>query len=162
MSQRTFDIATGADDAVIYANSATWPPPVSGTNAGEPVSIARKGFPIFAGYDVANIVLRFDTSSLPDNAQITGASLRIWVTALANGDTRNLGADYHDWSPSEDSTDFTTGSLTAALDAPISGLAVGTNTLSLSTLTLQCSHRHKPHGHNVLTVSMQWGPTNSR
>lgn len=51
-------------------------------------------------YEVWVALLRFDTSSLPDNAQIVTAVLRLFqLGATIYEDTRNLTFEWHEWTP---------------------------------------------------------------
>jgi hypothetical protein len=76
---------------------------------------------------VFDALLRFDTSSLPDNATVTSAVLRVFVTAKQNADARSLVADWYDASSWPiDAADWVLDPAGSALaGAPVSGIAVG-------------------------------------
>jgi hypothetical protein len=82
--------------------------------------------------------MRFDTSALPDDATITSAKLRLYVTAKTNFDSRNLVAE---WYPSSnwpiDSSDYVLSAAgTALAGADMSSITTGaTNDFSLTGLS---------------------------
>jgi hypothetical protein len=51
---------------------------------------------VSGSYQIFDALLRFDTSSIPDDATITAATLKLFVTAKANSNGRNLVADWYD------------------------------------------------------------------
>ena len=58
---------------------------------------ASKSYQGSGGYYVRNALLRWDTSSIPDNATITKATLRFWCTVSNPSEARNLVAEYWGW-----------------------------------------------------------------
>ena len=50
---------------------------------------------MFGGYEVRVGLLRFDTSALPDNATVTGATLKLYVTSAASADGRSLVGEWY-------------------------------------------------------------------
>ena len=87
-------------------------------------------------YGISNGLLRFDTSGLPDDAVITSATLRIYMTAKADGDNRSLAADWYTAWPI-DASDFTSvAGTTAIAGVDITGLTVqSANDVPLQNLT---------------------------
>ena len=50
---------------------------------------------VFGGYEVLVPLLRFNTAALPDNATVTSATLRLYVTGKADADNRNLVGEWY-------------------------------------------------------------------
>ncbi|MDX6407723.1 MAG: thermitase, partial [Gaiellaceae bacterium] len=87
----TFAVTAGGDDGNVGPNGALSYPPATAANpnsTGPNLTAGRRY--VFGGYDVFATLLRFDTSSLPDDATITGVTLRMYVTRKADSDNRNL------------------------------------------------------------------------
>jgi hypothetical protein len=81
--------------------------------------------------------VRFDTSAIPDTATVTSATLRLYVTAKANADGRNLVGEWYDaanWPI--DASDYTLNSSGSAFTgASIGQIRAGaTNDFSLGGL----------------------------
>ena len=96
----TIPIAVSGDDVDAHWGSTSWVFPgafgITPFVAGTTVHCAKtKSGP---DYDWQGIWLRFDTSSIPDNATITAASLDLYATAKTDGaNNYNLVADYYDF-----------------------------------------------------------------
>lgn len=105
MPTATFNIASGIDDQYVGSTSATYPPPSTGLQREVTQTEINAPGRSWNGttYDVRNGLLRFDTSSLPDGATITGATLTVSNNDRANPDTRNVTIEYYDWNGSSDS-----------------------------------------------------------
>ena len=95
----TFTISAGADDGDIQSRSPAangWPP--TGTpspyTAGTVFTAGKRN--AFGDYCVLVGLLRFDTSSLPDDAQIASATLRLYPTAKTDADGRSLIGSWYD------------------------------------------------------------------
>jgi hypothetical protein len=92
-------------------------------------TVTTAGRRFFLGrYESLVSLLRFDTSALPDNANILSATLRLYVSAKADADNRTLIGE---WYPSSewpiDPSDYAlTSPATALAGADITQLAVGT------------------------------------
>ena len=71
--------------------------------------------PFLAASFGANSLLRWDTSALPADAVIQGASLKAVVMTFRDNDAANLTADWYDWGETCDASDFTAVPLTGAL-----------------------------------------------
>src|SRR5581483_2468482 len=88
-----------ADDGDVGARSPVtggWPPsgaPAANTT-GKYFTVGKRN--VFGDYQAFGGLVRFDTSSLPDNAQITGATLTLYVNGKANADNRNLIGSWYD------------------------------------------------------------------
>jgi hypothetical protein len=132
MPTDTFSIATGLDDGHVARESASpgeWP--VTGSfsvlDTFTNLIVRKAQFPAFS--DCAVALLRFDTSTIPDGATITGATLRLQTLAVGALTDRNIQVGYYassnwpidsgDWSgadnPGSDAGTF-----------PITDFAVGT------------------------------------
>jgi hypothetical protein len=119
MAQQTFQVAAGGDDG--FAEStfpASYPPAYLQHQMAQTTLDCSRAFS--GGGYWANIpLLRFDTSTLPDNATITAATLQIQTTATpSNPDSRSLTASWNSWNGT--SSDYST---TAQTDA-LAGLAL--------------------------------------
>lgn len=124
----TFSVAASGDDGRVRVRGSSYPP------SGAP-SVSTGGSKLTAErslesgtYAVSVPLLRFDTSSLPDRAQITSATLRLNVRSNSNADGRNLVGEWYsaaNWPI--DAADY---SLNAANNA-----FVGTSIEALSTMT---------------------------
>jgi hypothetical protein len=127
-SQATFTVKASGDDGNVTSAGPTYPPagpPVANTDG----TVTTAGRRFFLGrYENLVSLLRFDTSALPDNANILSATLRLYVSAKADADNRTLIGE---WYPSSewpiDPSDYAlTSPATALAGADITQLAVGT------------------------------------
>ena len=136
----TFAVAAGADDGDVKVNNMLsglpYPPAtapivtVDGTTLG-----MRRSGPTFSGYEVRVGLLRFDTSSLPDGATVTAATLRLHVTGRTVTNGRSVVGEWFDaaqWPL--DGADYALSAASSAhAGTPLASLAVG----SQSELLLQ-------------------------
>lgn len=94
MPTDTFTIADITHDGWARGTGASYPPSatdVSTTADAGPLKLTSGGtFEIRVG------LLRWDTSSLPDDATITAATLRYWQNAKQNDNARQLTAEWYD------------------------------------------------------------------
>lgn len=93
-----FGIVTGVDDARITSTSASYPPVVPAVNSsGTSTNIARS----FAGgsYAITLWFGRFDTSAIPDTAQVTAASITcpVGASVIDGGEGRTLTFEWFNW-----------------------------------------------------------------
>src|SRR5207249_2680312 len=82
----TFDVTSGGDDGDVQVSSNTnqgYPPTgnASPFTTGSTMTVGRRL--AFNQYRVLVGLVRFDTSALPDNATITGATLKLRINATA-------------------------------------------------------------------------------
>jgi hypothetical protein len=138
----TFVIGAGADDGHVLVNNmgTGLPYPPSTSPSASPswssISVRRAG-PLFNGYEVSVGLLRFDTSSLPDNAVVNSAVLRLYAQSRTSVDNRDLVAE---WYPASnwpiDGADWTvTPSSTASAGLALRSLVTGAfNALPLTGL----------------------------
>lgn len=139
MPTDTFPIAADADDGAGYYFHTAWPPS-GGTFAAEDgiaLLVAAKEESDF--YYAEVVLLRWDTSSIPDTATITGANLKLYLVSKVTTLTRNLVGDYYDFggSPTVAADWILTPSpsIFTAVDVA-TGLTTGAvNTIALTDLT---------------------------
>jgi hypothetical protein len=119
----TFGVAASGDDGNLTARGSTYPPSGSPTaNTSGAVMTAGRRF-AFGAYENVVALIRFDTSALPDNATITSAKLRVYLTAKADADGRNLVAEWYSashWPILAD--DYTLSPQAVALRADITSI----------------------------------------
>jgi hypothetical protein len=98
----SFPITAGTNDARCNRSASTWASVVAGTavfghdsgvDADPWLARTLSGATYYNGV----VLLRFDTSSLPDDAVITSATLELYVFDLANPEGLNLIGDYYDY-----------------------------------------------------------------
>jgi hypothetical protein len=131
MTNHTFSVAASGDDVWVSRESASageWP--VTGSfsvlDALANISARKAQFAAFSDCVVA--LLRFDTSSIPDNAVIISATLRLQTVAKGAATGRDIQVGYYassNWPI--DSADWS-GADNPGSDAgvfPISGFSVG-------------------------------------
>ncbi|OGE37819.1 hypothetical protein A3F00_03170 [Candidatus Daviesbacteria bacterium RIFCSPHIGHO2_12_FULL_37_11] len=131
---QTFVVAASGDDGFISISDATYPPSenISVNTDSVDYFMARKRFS-FGLYDVGVGLVRWNTSSIPDNAEITSATFRGYVVYKGDVDNRSLTADWYTAWPI-DSADFTETAQTTAL----SGVDITSITLNATNdFTLQ-------------------------
>ena len=133
-------VAVGGDDGDLQAASAIsggYPPSgaAAANTTGTFLSVGRRN--AWGEYSVLTSLLRFDTSAVPDGATVTSATLRLHVAGKADGDDRNLVAE---WYPAAnwpiDDADYALDSSASALPgADVGNLALGAvNDLALQGL----------------------------
>jgi len=134
----TFTVLAGGDDGDIQVNSnvSGGYPPTGTPSPYTPGATFTAGRRLaFNQYRVLVGLVRFDTSALPDNATITGATLKLYVNAKADGDNRNVVGEWYaasNWPI--DAADYTaTPSSTALAGADITAIT----TSAVNSLALQ-------------------------
>lgn len=141
MPTDTFDIAVDADDGYGYKIGSDWGTLNSNPYTDEPFgdticSTARAAsgpnFYIVCGF------LRFDTSSIPDDATILSASLKLYCLNKGAPDGATFGADFYDFGgePSVEADWETVSSGNAVSSISPGSLTTGAvNTIPLTGLT---------------------------
>ena len=174
MPQAAFAIGAPGDDALGAKNGPSYPP--TGNFAADSTGTTVEASKSFEGGGVGhryrNAFLRFDTSSLPDDAAVTGASLRVRPTARDADDGRSLSLDWFDWGTAVESADVTAAAGTNAhAGTPLASIAVG-STLALeledpATFVNKDGHTYlrthvsggAPGGFNYLAFAAHGHPT---
>jgi hypothetical protein len=94
-----FSVAADADDEYVIRSGVAFPPTAdtftrftSGTTAE-----TSSNFEGGTNYIYRNLLLKWDTSSLPDAAVITGATLQFWCTIVLIQNRRNFVGEYYTW-----------------------------------------------------------------
>ena len=136
----TFTVAASGDDGDLNSSSPAsggYPPTGSAIpySTGGVFTTGRRL--AFSKYQVLVPLLRFDTSALPDGATITSATLKLRVNAKADGDNRDLQAEWYSASNWPiDAADYTLDSTANALaGADITAITTGTvNSFTLAGL----------------------------
>ncbi|HET9051743.1 MAG TPA: DNRLRE domain-containing protein, partial [Candidatus Dormibacteraeota bacterium] len=140
-STLTVTETASGDDGDVQSTSPTsggYPPtaaPAANTT-GTVMTAGRRN--AYSSYFVYDNLVRFNLSGLPSNATVTSATLRVYVTGTANGDGRNLVAE---WVPASDwpitASDYALTSTASALSGvPVSSISTGAvNALSLTGLS---------------------------
>lgn len=83
-------------------------------------------------YEIRNGLVRWNTSSLPDNALVTGATARLRVSFISDSDSRSLTADWADLA-SIGADDYSeTAQSTAMAGVALSAISYGQQDFSLS------------------------------
>jgi hypothetical protein len=77
--QMRFILTVSGDSGMVEKLGPTYPPSVTDEVFQNVLIVKNTGAHENGGYDLSNVLLRFDTSGLPDNATITGAVLRLWL-----------------------------------------------------------------------------------
>ena len=123
----TFSIVTGTDDQQVLRSSTQYPPE-SGTFSRQATGAtveASKNNQGREGYYVRNALLRWDTSSIPDNATIKKATLRFWCTVRNPSEARNFVAEYWGWNGTSQTDWSGTTPATPIFQVPIANIANG-------------------------------------
>ena len=98
MPTDTFPIASANDDGGGSKVSVTWAGVPGASYNVSDAATDSSGKSLFTGDFYSFLFyLRWDTSSLPDDATITGANLILYISALASPDNIQLAADYYDF-----------------------------------------------------------------
>jgi len=92
----------------------SYPPPATGARTDEPWTATRRTRFTDGSYNTSNMLMRWDTSSLPDDANATSATLRAGVCRIVNDNGRSLTADWYGAWPI-DLSDYSAGAQTSAL-----------------------------------------------
>jgi glycosidase len=123
----TFSIDAGTDDQEVLRSGLRYPPE-AGTFRRQATGTtveASKNYQGSGGYYVRNALLRWDTSSIPDNATITKATLRFWCTVKNPSEARNFVAEYWGWDGNSQSDWSATPPAAPVFQVPVAGIANG-------------------------------------
>ncbi|MDQ4142143.1 MAG: hypothetical protein M3198_00100 [Actinomycetota bacterium] len=127
----TFRITATGDDGYLSAYGGYSYSPACDPNLGwhptSPMVFVYKGRNSSGQFNVHNGFTKWDTSSLPDDAVIDAATLRLAVDDAESPEGRNLTADWYNWSRIECS-DFSESAQTTALQGvPLNAIADSPN-----------------------------------
>jgi hypothetical protein len=141
MPTDTFSIAAAADDGSGWKEAATWAGVPGATfvdgSAGFDDTILGLQKQLIAGpmYRVNLAFLRFDTSTLPDDATVTAADLLLYVESFIANEATLFAADYYDFGgepPVDADWELSSsGDCIASFDLA-SGVATSVNTIPLT------------------------------
>lgn len=164
----SFPVATGNDDGTGYRTAATWAGIDSGAFTGDETLnlFVSKTF-VTPNYFEDISVVRFDTSSIPDDAVITSARLKWWVdNKNDNSQGFVLEADYYDFGGTPTvSGDWIQTVAANILDSlPLASVLSGWNVQELSDISginksgytgirLALNAAATPTGNNTLEIS---------
>lgn len=115
MPTDTFNIATGLDDGRVVLSGAAWPPVTAGTAATEANIHCEKTQSAGPSFLNNVVLVRWDTSSIPDDATITAATFRGYVTAKISDGARSMSIEYY--ASSNWPIDNADGTVTPGTDA---------------------------------------------
>jgi hypothetical protein len=88
--QATFNIAASADDEIVYRDGGTYPPTGAVQRLLDTTDIwADRGLYSGPSYRILVALMRWDTSSLPDDCVVTGATLRLRIVTINNNESRS-------------------------------------------------------------------------
>lgn len=133
MPTDTFGIAANGNDGIVWRSGPAYPPAGAAQNDTTDISItADRGY-IGGQYFVQNGKLKWDTSSLPDGATITAATLRIVPVYVVNTNSLSLTMDWYVFDGS--SSDFSHNALTTAHSGTALSAVTSLNTANDFALT---------------------------
>jgi hypothetical protein len=129
-------VGAPASDEYALAQSSNYPPVFSGCNTSSAYLFASKSF-VGPQYQVHNALMKWDTSSLPDAATVTAATLRVFSPASSNSntDSRNLTGDWYNWDSQKAGCDKTDSTASGGNDA-IAGVSIGAILFDYNTFSL--------------------------
>ena len=118
-----FNVATSTDDGYADGYGFGYPPPASQARTDEHWTGALKTKYGDGTYRTANPLMRWNTSSLPDDSSASSATLRVGVCRVLNTEGRSLTADWYGAWPI-DVADYSPNPQTSALvGKPLSQIA---------------------------------------
>jgi len=154
----SFTVTASGDDGDVGMRSPIgngWPPSAiaSSYTTGSYFTVGKRN--AFGTYQIFDGLLRFDTSSLPDNAQISSATLSVYPVGKVDGDGRSLIGSWYDaanWPIT--GAAYTADAGTSALSGtPLANL----NTGSLNPLNLQTPTQVNLTGYSGLMLGLSGG-----
>jgi len=140
MAEMTFTINSDADDGAGRRSNAVWANLLAGgaytEMSNQPLLYLNKA--TTGTYFLGNVYFRFDTSGLPDDAEITAAVLKIYIQDALNKEAVLFAADYYDFGgePSVAGDYVTSSPADAITTIDPSGFTIGVmESISLTSLT---------------------------
>ncbi|MGH2784037.1 MAG: RHS repeat-associated core domain-containing protein [Actinomycetota bacterium] len=98
----TFNVAAGANDDTVRRHGTNYVPPCDyAYPTSTLINVSRAFDPAYGTYDVHNAFMRWNTSSIPDNATLLSATVRVRVTYVRNANNKQVTADWYTsgWPP---------------------------------------------------------------
>lgn len=121
-----FSIAAGTDDQQVLMSGSQYPPKKTFSHQATGATVeASRNYQSDGSYCVRNALLRWNTSSIPDNATITKATLRFWCTVRNPSEAQNFVAEYWGWDGTSQSDWSCTSPTTPIFQAPIANINGG-------------------------------------
>lgn len=168
------EIAASADDGYTQKTAASFPPDAGTAFTSDSASsiFARRSFD-GAFYTLGVGLLRFDTSSIPDDAEIQSVTLRIYVQGKTDTNTAQLGLEWYTWSPSMGSGQYTSTLSNSAYgytnfsslsfgnqELTLTGITTGINKTGYTGIRIHVKTSVTPTGVNLLTLAAYDGGSN--
>lgn len=119
----TFPITASANDDLISRQGAAYPPTDAPTRAPSSTTVNAHRSKISTTYRLSNMLMKFDTSALPNTARVLSAVLRAYVSVRNSVDALNFSLDWYLFDGSDN--DWTSTPGTNAL----AGIAIASLTL---------------------------------
>ena len=132
MPETVFSIAASADDTNLFRTGVTYPP--STTDGGNQNANTFLDVRKSTGFETHIMFLKFNTSSLPDAATVTGASLKLYADSKASADARDVNFEWYTWTTPAHPTDWADVVGTTAAVVTVASITTGAvNTIALSS-----------------------------
>lgn len=112
MPTDTFPISASANDKYVFVSAAAYPPSGTPTHQSAATSIYAQRDLSAPNYFITNAEMKWDTSSLPDNAIPSSALLRVYVVSKSNADSLSATLDWYIFNGS--AADYSAAPLTTA------------------------------------------------
>lgn len=136
MATLTVPIAASSDDGRVYTAGATYPPTTGAFGDDTTTTIYARRELDTGTYRIGQILLRFDTSALPDNAVISSATLRFYLSAGGNPDGLSAVGEYYNWGVSADGSDWAQHPpVSPCFSVLLSSLVGGSNDVAITDLS---------------------------
>lgn len=92
----TFNIAASGDDGRAGSDVVgSYPPPAYDADTTLQAPAAERNFSAGPYYTVRVLLMRWDTSSLPDNAVVSAATLRAYIVGKGDADGRSFAVEWY-------------------------------------------------------------------
>lgn len=127
MTQVTFSVEASEDDGRVLSSDTMYPPlatPIAAVDSGidGPYKIFYVGPNL---YEIRVFLMRWDTSTLPDDAEILAATLRVHISNTIDTDSRSLTAEWYEAGTIGEEDWTSTVGTSAHSGIPLSGIPDG-------------------------------------
>jgi RHS repeat-associated protein len=98
----TFNVAAGANDDTVRRHGTSYPPACDYSYPTSTlINVSRAFDPAYDTYDIHNAFMRWNTASIPDNATLLSATVRVRLTYVRNANNKKVTADWYvsGWPP---------------------------------------------------------------